>query len=159
MMTLDRVAIRDFTAQDADEVSALIRATLLTSNAGDYAREELEAIADWYCAAGLVSRLPYAHRLVAAPAEGPHAGRIIGTAARRENQVEAVFVAPDWQGAGVGAALMGLLEQGARTLAMRALWLESSLTAVGFYERLGYESAGGVRDAGEGLVQPMRKRL
>ena len=51
------------------------------------------------------------------------------------------------------------IEADARALAMRVLWLESSLTAVGFYERLGYEAAGGPRDAGDGLVQPMRKRL
>jgi GNAT superfamily N-acetyltransferase len=157
-MTLThRVVVRPFTELDADEVSALIRRTLLSSNIGEYSREELEGIADWYGAAGLILRMPLCLRLVAAaPDEGD---RIVGTAARRENRLEGFFVSPDWQRRGVGEQLLGALEDSARHGALRVLWLDSSVTATGFYERKGYVAAGGARDDGEGLVVPMRKRL
>ena len=44
------VGVRLFAEEDATAVAALIRTTLLTSNAADYPREELETIAEWYSA-------------------------------------------------------------------------------------------------------------
>ena len=59
------VGVRLFAEEDATAVAALIRTTLLTSNAADYPREELETIAEWYSAEGLVSRcLLYTSRCV-----------------------------------------------------------------------------------------------
>lgn len=46
------VGVRLFAEEDATAVAALIRTTLLTSNAADYPREELETIAEWYSAEG-----------------------------------------------------------------------------------------------------------
>nr|NLI50925.1 GNAT family N-acetyltransferase [Propionibacterium sp.] len=157
MVLAPNIVVRSFVAEDAERVSELIRSTLFTSNAGDYPRAELESLAEWYSAAGLVSRLPVARRIVAFAEDG--ADTIVGTAARRENRFEAFFVHPDWQGRGVGSLLLEALEEDARTDALRAVWLESSLTAVGFYTKRGFVAVGAPRDEGDGLVIPMRKRL
>lgn len=157
MVRAPNIVVRGFTAEDAGRVSELIRSTLFTSNAADYPRAELESLAEWYSAAGLVSRLPIARRIVALAEDG--ADTIIGTAARRENRLEAFFVHPDWQGRGVGSLLLEALEEDARLDALRAVWLESSLTAVGFYAKRGFAAVGAARDGGDGLIVPMRKRL
>lgn len=149
-----QVAVRPFVEADADEVAALIRTTLLVSNASDYSRPELESLADWYAAGPLIVRMPLCRRFVAVVDGG-----IVGTAARRENRVEGFFVGPDWQGLGIGAQLLLVVEEDARTDALRALWLESSVTAVGFYEARGYVTTGPARDNGDGVVVGMRKRI
>lgn len=151
------VGVRLFAEEDATAVAALIRTTLLTSNAADYPREELETIAEWYSAEGLVSRIGHCQRIVAVTRDATR--EVLGTAARRENHLEGFFVSPSWQGRGVGELLLSTLEDAARADAMRVLWLESSLTAVGFYEKAGFARIGEARDLGDGLVVEMRKRL
>lgn len=152
--------IRGFTADDADVTAALIRRTLLASNAGDYPTDALERLAEWNSAAGLISRIGHARRLVAVVSGGDlDAPALIGTAARHENKIETVFVDPDWQGSGLGAQLVGRLEDDAAVDSLHALFLESSLTAVGFYEALGYVRSGPAFDLGDGPVVPMRKVL
>lgn len=160
------VTIRRFMPEDADAVAAVIRETLLTSNIADYPRDELEGLADWYSAPGLISRVPFCRRLVAmaSATAGPSvvpggSPTLIGTAARRENKLEGFFVAPGWQGLGIGSALLAALLDDARSDALRAVWLESSLTAVGFYESHGFQATSGPVDCGDGLVVPMRVRL
>jgi GNAT superfamily N-acetyltransferase len=148
------ITVRAFTAADADAVAALIRATLLTSNASDYPREVLESLADWYHAEGLVSRLGLAHRLVATAS-----GEIVGTAAVREGHVEGFFVAPTAQGRGVGVQLLAALEDAARLDGVAELLLESSLTAIPFYTHNGFVATGELADHGDGLSLPMRKAL
>ena len=149
-----RFTVRDFTAADADAVAALIRTTLLTSNASDYPREVLEGLADWYAAEGLVSRIGLARRLVA-----DASGEILGTAAVREGHVEGFFVAPTAQGRGVGVRLLAGLEDAARRDGATELLLESSLTAIPFYSRAGFVATGELADHGDGLSLPMRKAL
>lgn len=153
-MLLQNMIIRPFAVADAEAVARVVRETLLTSNAGDYSIEELEALADWYEPRPLIARMEHSERFVAVIDTA-----IIGTAARRGNRIEGFFVAPSWQRHGVGEQLLAALEASAKREAMRAIWLESSVTAVGFYERHGYSSAGQPFDHGEGLVVPLRKRL
>jgi len=148
------IKVREFTAADADGVAALIRTTLLTSNAPDYPREVLDSLADWYSAEGLVSRLGLAHRFVAEAS-----GRLVGTAAVREGHVEGFFVSPTAQGRGVGVRLLAALEDAARRDGAAELLLESSLTAISFYTRHGFVATGELADHGDGLSLPMRKGL
>ena len=69
-------------------------------------------------------------------------------------EVHAVYVHPDHARCGVGSALLAELEGYARGRGLRKLSLQSSLNAVGFYERVGEgESSGGL------VVVEMEKRL
>lgn len=163
------IVVRTFTAEDAAAVADLIRTTLLVSNASDYSGEVLQGLADWYSPAGLVGRIPFAHRLVAEASGGGGAagsgeaseagGGIVGTAAYREDHVEGFFVSPAWQGCGVGARLLAALEDAARRDGVTELRLESSLTAIAFYARHGFVATSGPADHGDGLVLQMRKAL
>jgi predicted N-acetyltransferase YhbS len=50
-----------------------------------------------------------------------------------------VFVAPDFQRRGVGRQLMAEVERTARNAGMATLVVQSSVTAVPFYARLGFK--------------------
>lgn len=151
------VRIRVFAEADADEVAALIRTTLLTTNAPDYPLDELESLADWYGPSALVSRMPHCRRMVAVADLDGH--QIVGTAARRGARLEGFFVAPAWQRQGIGERLLASLVAEARLAGLPELELDSSVTAVGFYVRLGFAQEGPPADRGEGLVVPMSRTL
>ena len=74
-------------------------------------------------------------------------------------EVHAVYVHPDHARRGVGSALLTELEGYARGRGCRKLSLQSSLNAVEFYERAGYEKTGeGVSPGGLAVVE-MEKEL
>lgn len=146
---------RLFDADDAEATASMIARTLAASSTRDYSPDVIAALVAWYSPEGLRSRIPYSTRLIVTDANGT----IVGTAARRENRLEGFFVDPDWQGGGIGAFLLEGLEADARFHAMRALCVDSSVTAAGFYEACGFVASGPARDLGEGLVVPMRKVL
>lgn len=53
-------------------------------------------------------------------------------------EVDAVFVEPSRQGAGIGQALMAAVEAMAREAGLDRLFLSASLNAVAFYGRAGF---------------------
>jgi putative acetyltransferase len=73
------------------------------------------------------------------------AGAILafGQLDQSKGEVEAVYVRPDCQGQGVGAAILSQLEEAARDAGLKRLQLSSTLNAVPFYERSGYAREGG----------------
>jgi GNAT superfamily N-acetyltransferase len=58
-----------------------------------------------------------------------------------EARIDAVFVAPEHAGEGLGSSLVRQLETRARMLGLEELTVVSSLNAQKFYESLGYEPA------------------
>ena len=67
-------------------------------------------------------------------------GRVAGFAQLnpREGVVQACYVDPDFNGRGVGRALMAAIEDEAREHGRTALLLDASLNAVAFYASLGW---------------------
>lgn len=82
-----------------------------------------------------------------------------GELALEEQAVHAVYVHPDHARAGVGSALLAELEGVARGLGMAGLTLQSSLNAVTFYERAGYERVAEGESPGGLPVVEMRKSI
>ena len=74
-------------------------------------------------------------------------------------EVHAVYVHPDHARRGVGSALLAELEGYARGRGLDRLSLQSSLNAVGFYERAGYERVGEGESPGGLVVVGMEKVL
>jgi ElaA protein len=77
-------------------------------------------------------------------------GTAIGTARLRmlgdKAKAQRVAVRRSLRGRGVGAAIMGALEDEARALGATKVTLSSQVHALGFYERLGYVAHGDVYD-------------
>jgi N-acetylglutamate synthase-like GNAT family acetyltransferase len=125
--------IRAATADDVPAISALVQHTVRISSGRDYPPKAVELIVANFAPARLGQRM--AERDVFVCLKG---GRIVGTIALGAERLRSLFVYPELQGTGIGARLVAHLEAHARRVGVRELKLSSSLTARGFYERLGY---------------------
>jgi putative acetyltransferase len=78
------------------------------------------------------------------------AGHVVGFIGVQEQEVEALFVHPDWRGKGIGRRLLSyaVMTLGAQILDVN----EQNPQAIGFYERMGFEVIG--RSAEDGLGKP-----
>ena len=127
------VQIRLAGSTDAEAMSRVIVAALHATNAADYPPEVIKAVAASFTPEHVRSR--FATRTVFVATQG---GSIIGTASLNGDVVRSVFVSPDAQGKGVGAALMEAVERLAAAQGLTALCVPSSVTAQGFYEKRGF---------------------
>jgi putative acetyltransferase len=88
---------------------------------------------------------------------------IVGMGTIRGNEVLQLFASADRQRQGIGSAILRQMEECALLQGFETVELDSSLSAVGFYERRGYEEIGRKqRDWGGNVtmtVVPMRKEL
>jgi GNAT superfamily N-acetyltransferase len=123
---------------DAEAVSQVIVSALRESNAGDYPRDVIERLVQIFSPTTVLDMMGRRKVFVATSGQ-----RIVGTASLDGRVVHAVFVAPDVQRRGVGRLLMAEVERTARSAGMVTLVVQSSVTAVPFYARLGFKT---VRD-------------
>ncbi len=148
--------IRPFTAEDAPAVSALIGRTLRTSNRKDYPAEYLERIASQLSPEYLVKMSAYRHTYLYC-----EEGRILGVGAigpywdrEDESSLFTIFVDPACQGRGIGRAIVRALEADEYALRARRIEIPASITALGFYQKLGYDfKEGSDRPDEEGLYR------
>lgn len=148
------VKIRAFEPDDASAVSAVIRRTMRVSNSGDYPLDRLQLLIDYFSPEKVLQLSEERHCLVAETG-----GRVIGTIAIDETELCTFFVRPDCQGQGIGTRLLSAIETIAVAKGLEQLNMHASLTAVPFYERLGYRKTGDDIDGTAGLQIGMRKGL
>jgi N-acetylglutamate synthase-like GNAT family acetyltransferase len=127
--------IRDAALDDVPAISELIRRTVRLSNAHDYPAEVVELIAANHTPDKVAQRMSERDIFVC---QAGH--RIIGTVGLGDGKLRSLFVEPGLQQGGVGARLVAHLEAHALKAGVAELQLSSSLTARGFYERLGYRT-------------------
>ena len=70
-----------------------------------------------------------------------------------------VAVREAFQNSGLGRRMVGFAEEKARQMGMEAVWLHARKTALGFYEKLGFEMTGGEFQEVGIPHYPMEKRL
>ena len=75
-----------------------------------------------------------------------------------ESYLISIFVLPDYQGKDVGRKIMDALEADEYFLRAWRTEVGSSLTAVSFYRKMGYEFKNGITDADEYGVVRLEKR-
>jgi GNAT superfamily N-acetyltransferase len=127
------VNITAATAADAEAISRVVVRALREVNARDYPPGIIDAVAANFTPEAILEHTARRTVLVAGVA-----GEIVGTASLDSDRVRSVFVRPDHHGKGIGAALMQKVESLAAAKGLRRLVLSSSITAEGFYRRLGY---------------------
>lgn len=127
------IEIRLADAADAEAISRLVIRSLRESNAGDYRPDHIAGLVAGFSAEGVSERMKGRTTFVAI-----QGGEIVGTASLGDGRVHTVFINPDLQGRGIGAALMAQVEALAQTRAIPLLTVRSSITAEGFYQKLGY---------------------
>jgi len=151
--------IRRFEEKDAAQVSALVIRALRITNAKDYSAEEMEELARRMQPEDILQRASWTHmyvagdgdRLIGCGAIGPYWGKT------DESSLFTIFVDPDCQGKGIGRAIVEALEQDEYGLRARRIEIPASITALGFYEKMGYRKKPGCEEPDEEQLYRMEK--
>ena len=130
---MSKVVILQAVEADAESISTIAIRALRETNIPDYAPEIIERIVANFTPPLVGARM--ADRLMLVATIGDE---IIGTASLHEDTVRGMYVRPDWQGRGVGAALMDEVEKEAKAQGLAILAVPSSITAEGFYRIRGF---------------------
>jgi len=147
------VTIRLATTEDAAAISDLILRALHQVNIRDYGPDLIADQSKNWTVDGVVAKMENRITYVAIDDND-----IVGTAGFDGQQARTVFVRPDRHNLGVGSLLMQAVETLAIERGLNQLSLLSSITAQGFYRRLGYSP---VRDVYHGAERTilMEKNL
>lgn len=127
------VTLQIASTEHADGISVVIRDAIKRINAKDYPPSEIDRLMLNFTSDKVLELIGKRLTLVAMSG-----GIVIGTGALQGTEVKSVFVSPDWNGKGVGTALIKALEEHALRHGYEILDVSSSLSATGFYEALGY---------------------
>ena len=151
--------VRPYKAGDETAMAEMIAYTLRVSNREDYTPEYLEGIVNHYPPEFFTERAGDSHIYVLCDGD-----QIIGCGgisgfcgSTTESFVFSVFVHPDYQGRGLGKMMMDALESDEFFRRAARTELSASITAVGFYEKLGYAYKDGITTPDEAGVIVMEK--
>ncbi len=151
--------IRRFQTDDAEAISALIIKTLRTTNIKDYSEAYIENTVKRFTPSDVMARADWTHFYVAT-----HHGVIVGCGAigpywgkEDESSLFTVFVLPEYQGKGVGRAIVAALENDEFFLRARRVEIPASITAVEFYKKMGYTYKNGIDKIDEELLYRLEK--
>lgn len=131
--------IRRYKKGEEQTLWFLLCETVHKVNSKDYSQKQIEAWAPsksdpfkWK------DRLRETNPLVA-----EENGELIGFAELEENgHIDCFYCAHNWQGKGVGSALLHAIEQEASNHGISRLFAEASITAKGFFEKKGFSVEG-----------------
>lgn len=127
--------IREFVKEDAYEVSSLIRRSILERDNRDYSLEQIYSIANYYSPDYL---LELDDKIIHVATEQE---LIIGMCMLKTDQF-IIYILPGFQKKGIGSKLMDFTEKIALKQGLKKIWGVSTLTAVGFYKKIGYIAIG-----------------
>ena len=143
--------IRRFQETDAKEVSDLIAKTLRTTNSRDYSSEYIENDIRLLTPAYLIRRSQWTHfyvvcdedMIIGCGAIGPYWGK------PDESSLFTIFVLPEYQGQGIGRKIIETLERDEFFLRAKRIEIPASITACGFYRKMGYDYKDGIHAVDE----------
>ena len=146
--------ISEATPDDHAGMSSVILRCLYEVNSADYPSEVIDDLAERHGADSLGDFLEGKYALVV-----KRGGRVIGTGVLEGSEITTVFVDPDIHRGGVGKRIMHALETEAAKRGLPHVEVHASLTAVKFYEALGYKELERVSREVGGESFHMRKNL
>lgn len=151
--------IRRFSISDAQETAAMIAKTLRISNVKDYTPEMMEECVRSLSSENLIERAGWLHfyvvendnRIIGCGGIGPYWGKA------DESSLFTIFVDPECQGKGIGRAIINTLEQDEFYLRAKRVEIPSSITAVNFYKKFGYDHKPGFEEPDEENIYRLEK--
>ena len=153
-MKADRGMIRRARYSEIEQLSSLIRNTLLISNSLDYDMEVIRNLSRQY-SIGYLRDMAMRRRIYVHVAGGV----IAGTVGLKGDTIYAFFVAPDRQRQGIGSRLLAFVEETAKSSGVGKIKVDASLTAKTFYANRGYRIVSKEKDKEYGAVFAMEKQL
>lgn len=151
--------IRPFEQTDAVAVSELIRNTIRISNVKDYPVELMERLIESQTPQHVIERASWTHfyvvqqqeKIIGCGAIGPYWGK------EDESSLFTIFVLPEYQGKGIGRAIIDTLENDIYFLRARRIEIPASITGVPFYLKMGYHFKDGISEPDNEHVIRMEK--
>lgn len=155
----DTYEVRKFREEDANEVSALIAKTLRTTNIKDYSKDYIENAIKKLSPTHLIERAQWTHFYVVCDRDiivgcgsiGPYWGK------EDESSLFTILVLPEYQGKGVGRKIIETLEQDEFFLRAKRIEIPASITACGFYKKMGYDYKNGINTIDEEQLYRLEK--
>lgn len=153
------IIIRNYDEKDADEVLNLIHRNSLEINAKDYGLEAMQKFVDICDAKWLSKRASFCHMYVAE--ENGHVVGVGGISgyfgSLTESIILNVFVLPEYHGIGIGKKIIQTLENDEYGIRANRIEVPASITAKGFYYKLGYRFKNGIEKLDEEKHYRMEK--
>ena len=148
-----------FQESDAAAVSELIRTTLQISNSRDYPPEIINALIERETPDHILQRASWTHfyvaeddsKIIGCGAIGPYWDR------QDKSSLFTIFVHPDFQGKGVGKAVVETLERDAFALRAKRIEIPASITGLPFYQKMGYSFKDGITELDEERLYRLEK--
>ena len=135
--------VRSVGNDEIRRIETLISNTLLLSNTGNYRIDEVSSLVKTYSENSVAAMTRSSFARVHLTRD-----RIDGFVCLEGETLQALFVAPDMQGRGIGRALVGVAEEFVSAHGHEHLRVPASLTAADFYEHLGFVRQGPGRTTG-----------
>lgn len=140
--------LRRYRSGDEEALSRLLRRTLTEVNARFCPAAEMDWLYHRYTPEGVAAIAKQGHMYVMT-----QDNTIIGTGTtlltgESECEIIAAFLLPEYIGRGLGRQLFDALERDELAANARRIWLTSSVNALDFYEKRGYEYVYGYRQRG-----------
>lgn len=127
--------VRKATLKDAEAILYLQIETIRSSNSVDYTCQEIDAWIASRCLEHMKWLVDHEHVWVAADSSN----KIFGFGTLKGNSVLQLFVAPQYQRRGIGSAIFTALEETGINNGFSEIVTESTITAVQFYKRKGFQ--------------------
>ena len=151
----EKLLIRLFVESDAGAVQTIIHRGLREINGKDYPEELIEEYCAYFTLDKIKSQANSAHMYVAVADD-----KVVGTGSiapywgsKTESILLTIYILPERIGQGIGTAIINALEQDEYFLRANRVEIPSSITAVKFYQKLGYFPKNGIVPDDEGIVR------
>ena len=151
--------IRRYRPGDEETLSRLLRRTLMEVNTNFCPAAEMDWLYNRYTPEGVAEIAGKGHMFVL-----EEDGKVVGTGTtiltgEDECEIIAAFLLPEYIGCGLGQQLFAALESDELAANANRIWLTSSVNALDFYEKAGYQYVYGYRQrGGEMHLLEMEKR-
>ena len=159
-ISLNDITIRRFEEQDAEAVQTLIVRNFLEVNSKDYGMEIMQEVAKTYDSEKIKRIASYAHMYVF-----EYRKQVVGVGSissfwgsETESILLTIFVLPELHGNGIGKLIMQTLEQDEFYIRANRIEIPSSITAVEFYRKFGYDYKNGIKELDKENYYLLEKR-
>jgi len=151
--------VRRFRNEDANELADVIAKTLRTTNSNDYSPEYIENDISFLTAEKLIERSGWTNlyvvidenKIIGCGAIGSYWGK------EDESSLFTIFVLPEYQGKGIGRKIIKTLEQDEYFLRAKRIEIPSSITALEFYRKMGYDYKNGISEVDDDQLYRLEK--
>lgn len=151
--------VRRFRNEDSIELADVIAKTLRITNIKDYSPEYIENDISFLTAEKLIERSKWTNlyvvcedtKIIGCGAIGAYWGK------EDESSLYTIFVLPEYQGKGIGRKIIETLEQDEYFIRAKRIEIPSSITAVEFYRKMGYDYKGGIAQIDEEQLYRLEK--